>query len=211
MTPMLSFTQVKSKKTVVNKTVKQKTTNVTEKEVEQFTQPKAIKIRDSYLERYGEDNGFLFNSTSEKYVIIDADGYTQKELYNKMLLALNNNYIDIDKVVAKIEYDALTVNAAFIPDLSKKSVYNPHIFINSRYYRFTSIDYRLSFKFKEGKVRVDIPYIKCGKAENDIYNQKIYVEHSDLTDITYSNLSKDFDNLIVKLLKDAYQSKDNEW
>lgn len=210
MTPMLSFAQVKTKKKVVNKIVKQESKQETEKEVAQPNLTKTIRIKNTYL-AFAKDDGFSFVNDTQDYVIIDAPNYTQKELFSKMLLALNNYYIDIDKVVTKIEYDALTINATFIPDAPMSIMKRPYILTNSRAFIFESIDYRLSFKFKDGKIRVDIPYIKSGKAQEDVSDKKVFVEHSDLNWGAYNSMKKDIDNILVKLLTDAYQSKDDEW
>ena len=210
MTPMLSIAQVKAKKSVINKTQKQSSIKAAEKVAEQSNQPKTIIIQGSYL-GFAQDNGFSFTNGSKEYIVIDAPNYTQKELFSKMLLALNNYYIDIDKVVSKIEYDALTINATYIPDAPMSITKRPYILANSGAYLFLSIDYRLSFKFKDGKVRIDIPYIKSGTAIEDISEKKVFVEHSDLNFGAYNSMTNDFNGILVKLLKDAYQSKDDEW
>ena len=174
-----------------------------------FAQVKTIKIDDSYL-KWAKEDGFELINGSTDYIVIDAPNFTQKELFNKMLLALNNYYIDIDKVVTKIEFDALTINATFIPNAPMSITDRPYIIANSRVFIFQSIDYRLSFKFKDGKIRIDTPYIKGGKAQEDVSDKKVLVEHSDLNFGAYHSMKEDFNSILVKLLKEAYQ-KDNDW
>lgn len=204
------FAQTMNKKSVGAKTVKQVKANKVEKE-EFTTQSKEIALQDTYLEHIANEGGFVFKGTNEKYIVINADGYSQEMLYNKMLLSLNNNYVDIDKVVTKIEYDALTINANMSFDESKRVTQNPYFYIGDKILVFTSIDYRLSFKFKDGKIRVDLPLIKSCVAGLPLSDKNYTLQNSDLTKTAYYGLSEHFDRLLVQLLKGAYQSSDNDW
>lgn len=212
MPAMISYAQTKNKKTVAAKTVKQVKAAKVEQEVVLPTPKKEIELQGSYLEIYNDGTSFEFKGTRENYLVINADGYSQKDLYNKMLLSLNNYYVDIDKVVTKIEYDALTINAKMLFDKAKRVTKNPYFFMDETCLVFTSIDYRLSFKFKDGKIRIDLPYIKSAVVGTIIPPDRNYtIQNSDMTQNAYNGISELFDNLLVSLLKGAYQSTDNDW
>lgn len=100
-------------------------------------------------------NGFVGAYGDYSFVILPMKGTTAKELYDKMILGLNNTYMDFDNVVTKIENAAITINAYDKVEKSGKS-----IFTKGGYsYYIEGFKYRFSFKFKDGKVRVDAPIV----------------------------------------------------
>ena len=102
-----------------------------------------------------QTNGFVGEYGDYSYVILPMKGMSAKKLYDKMILGLNNTYLDFDNVVTKIENAAITINAYNKVEKSGKSIF---VAGKSAYY-IEGFKYRFSFKFKDGKVRIDAPIV----------------------------------------------------
>ncbi len=100
-------------------------------------------------------NGFVGEYGDYSFVILPMKGMSAKKLYDKMILGLNNTYMDFDNVVTKIENAAITINAYYKVEKSGKSLYMK----DGIAYYIEGFKYRFSFKFKDGKVRVDAPIV----------------------------------------------------
>ena len=158
-----------------------------------------------------KDGSFLGRTGNYSYVIVPIEGNNQKDLYHKMILGLNNVYMDVDKVVSKIEPDAITINAYHTTDKSPNCIF----IIDRTAYKLEGFKYRFSFKFKDGKVRIDSPIVttvdyspmldKNRKLQGEF--QRIEGLHSQL-----SNLYISVNDIISKILLSSYNSnKDDDW
>ena len=95
---------------------------------------------------------FINMKDSTDFVVVPMEGYTKKDLFQKMMLGLNDVYNDINKVVSTVGEDAITVNAYHE---IKKSPFK----IGGEFYYITGFQCRFSFKFKDGRLRVEAPQV----------------------------------------------------
>ena len=154
---------------------------------------------------------FITNDNKD-YVVISAEGYSQKELFQLLLLGLNNFYTDIDKIVSKIEYDAITVNNYYTVKDEKATVIKVITGDNVNYYYVLGWHERFSFKFKDGKLRIDAPQVIKIDLK-DINGKKISTKLPDLgetvlfphAEITILKGS------LYKLINDTFNKTDNDW
>lgn len=98
---------------------------------------------------------FQFNSnatfttgTDKEFIVYEAIGYKQSELYNAMLLGISKLFKNPDKVITKVENELITVNA--MTDYC----------INYSKYAY-AFSYTIKFQFKDGKIRVDTPIVNA--------------------------------------------------
>ena len=144
------------------------------------------------------------------YRILPMEGQTKQDLFHKMMLGLNKIYMDIDKVVTKIEYDAITINAYY----SFGKVGSPFQ-RGDTMYMIEGFNYRLSFDFKDGKVRINAPIVTTFDYHHflDLKKRNLKTEKFDkLGDDNDSGIllavSKALNNIIIS----AYDSKkDDDW
>ena len=127
-----------------------------------------------------ENNGVMFNQHTDKhfswwidknssYVVVPIKGLTQKDIYQKLLLALNDCYMNIKQVATGIEYEAITINAYHNSNRSLYLWNNQHVVLDG-------FKYRLSFKMKDGKLRLDTPsIIMCDYHYTKRVKQKVIV------------------------------------
>lgn len=193
---------------VVNMYAQQTKRNATVKNINQTQKPltkkKSIKIEDFKLEY---DNGYRFIGTENNYVILYAPGYTNSELYSKMLIGLNDFYTDIDKVATKIDNHAITINATTKPGktllIPKKS--------NSSVYEIEEIHYRLSFKFKNDKVRIDLPIVKSLVGSDIIYKSRETIDLQLLILKDYIDILPTIQSIINQIIRSSYDTQNEDW
>ena len=151
------------------------------------------------------DKGFLTRDGKD-FAVIHIEGFSQKELFQKMMLGLNDIYMDVDKVVTKIEYDAITVNA-----YNEFSKYGDPFTFKGTNKRMDGFNYRFSFKFKEGKLRIDSPIITTITYHNSTLDErKMVCNYSDLDHPACVSIA--IYDLLQKILIAAYSSsKEDEW
>lgn len=150
--------------------------------------------------------GYFAYMDGSTYLILPYDGVQKKDLFHKVLLALNDVYSDIDQVVTKIEYDAITINSKYILD----EPMGWHI--NKKRLDIYSFLYRLSFKFKDGKIRIDAPSVsklECNFENNgnQLYNFEIFKKET----IIALALQLRVDKVIKQIFKNIYSSDNNNW
>ena len=93
--------------------------------------------------------GFLnSNVPTEDYLVIEAPGQTQAELYKNVLTHLHGSYVNPDVALSTIEDELITVNGIADNEIRRNSM---HVF---------DINYTYNIRFKEGKVRIDAPSFK---------------------------------------------------
>ena len=150
-------------------------------------------------------NGGMFCALrdSAQYFIYSLESLTQKEIFHKMILALNDSYVDFDKVVSKIENEAITVNGYSL-------IKEPNVFTigdepNSLVYELIGINYRFSFKIKDGKMRVEAPYISNVDYYFDTIHSKIRKSDS-LTNLSSKSKSYTLDYIIEKTVASILQN-----
>lgn len=130
-----SFSQTKGKVTPKSKT---------EKIAPTFAKANFLFSKDATY--YTEDG--------KNYIVYDAKGYTQKELYNKVLLGVSKLFRNPDKVITKFENEFITING-YNSDCVKYS---------NLWFSYT---YSVKIQFKDDKIRIDTPLI-TGSGSDEI-------------------------------------------
>lgn len=154
--------------------------------------------------------GFVGKYGDYSYAILPMEGMNATDLYHKMMLGLNNTYMDLDKVVSKIENEAITINA--YSNVVEKSPKTCFVKGSAAYY-IEGFKYRLSFKFKDGKVRFDTPIV----TRIDYYpllndNQKMQGNLEILGNSCDRTIGTLVNEIINKILNASYNtSSDDNW
>lgn len=150
---------------------------------------------------------FFHGDSNDSYVILKMDNYSQKELFTKMLLALNDLYTDVDKVVTKIEPEAITIN--------KKHVFKEEkvIIIDKKYYQSDAFEYRLSFKFKDGKIRIDAPVVNS--IDYYPFEKKALKKKGDMKSfsdgIFNAGLELEIQDIYKRIIRQIDEKQNNDW
>lgn len=114
---------------------------------------------------WGQDKEIIFNIDTESssfktselsdFYVLDFKGQTSHTLYENCLLRISHLYNSPQKVTEVIQDKAIIINGHVDNITHYKLYYDYGRCIDN----LVSMDYKLSFYFKDGKVRVDAPYI----------------------------------------------------
>lgn len=161
--------------------------------------------------------GFVASAdSSQTYVVFDAPGTTQAELYKKALVYLSGLYASPKNAISPIEGEAITVNG-FAKDAVKMKV----LYLNPSW----DINYTFTFQFKDGKMRVMQPSInKISTRTGDIYrtasilpdsrsnNKEIYNKKAELKDAAAkASLEAFINNFINTSVQAINKPSDKNW
>lgn len=162
-----------------------------------------------------ENKQLVSAEDGKDFVIVQAEGYGQKELFQKILLGLNNIYKDIDKIVTKIEYDAITVNAYYKVDKEdyfysdEKDSLSP-----SGYKMYKKVGWaeRFVFKFKDGKIRIDMPTFSTLDAI-DLDGKSKVLDYNAVKNIKgqYYSINVQARDQIILIINTAFSSTEDDW
>ncbi|HXH99229.1 MAG TPA: DUF4468 domain-containing protein [Sphingobacteriaceae bacterium] len=162
-------------------------------------------------------SGFVSASdASQTYVVFDAPGTNQQELYKKALIYLSGLYTSPKDAISPIDGEAITVNG-FAKDAVKMKV----LYLNPSW----DINYTLSFQFKDGKMRVMQPsFNQIRTRTGDIYrtasilpnagqnNKEIYNRKGELKDPAAKAALETFINNFINVSIQAINKpSDNNW
>ncbi len=146
-----------------------------------------------------------WDDNSSSYAIVSINGLKQKDIYQKLLLALNDYYGGINGI-SKIEYDAITVHAY--------QKCNKALILGKRNYNtFDGFKYRLSFKFKDGKMRIEAPLVTiCDyHSLNDSSKRKDLSANIEIFPRNSIDLSSDMDEICRSIISLFTNSIKEEW
>jgi hypothetical protein len=96
--------------------------------------------------------GFVSENKNE-YLVIDAPGVKQDELYKNVLNVINTLYSNPQKGLHVVAGESINLSAY------QKTAFKLSSGVMSYVY---DVDYTLSFQFKEGKIRVNRPTFEAG-------------------------------------------------
>lgn len=108
----------------------------------------------------------LINSTdsSMNYIVFSFNGMSQSDLYKSTLIYFHSVFVSPKDVISAIENETININA-----ISKNDIYFANI-LGSKVK--LTMNYSLMIRFKDGKIRIDIPVI------NSIINEQSQkIEH----------------------------------
>jgi hypothetical protein len=106
--------------------------------------------------------GFVSDVDSTKnYVVTEAPGSTQAQLYKSALLYLSSLYVSPKEVLSTIENESITVNA-----IATKAIKMKVLYLNPSW----DVNYTVTFQFKDGKLRILQPSInRITTQTGDVY------------------------------------------
>lgn len=97
-----------------------------------------------------QPDGSFLTKDGKEYVVVEYDGKTAHELYQMIAANIGSVYNDPSQVMSGVEDVSIKVRAIYPNILTKKLIFN----FDGRAY------YQIEFKFKDGKIRIDAPYIE---------------------------------------------------
>lgn len=95
-----------------------------------------------------KSNATFTTGSDKEFIVYEAIGYKQSELYNSMLLGISKLFKNPDKVITKVENELITVNASTDYCIN----YSKYVY---------AFSYTIQFQFKDGKIRVDTPTVNA--------------------------------------------------
>lgn len=106
-------------------------------------------------------NGFEnIKTPDQKYIILDFEGFSQKELYDNVLAKITTMPNSFKNTINKIENEIISIDAEVPNKVIYKRGLDPIIYFD--------LDYSLSFSFKDNKMKIDLPVL------NNIYLRKTH-------------------------------------
>lgn len=127
---------------------------------------------------YGDNGQMKTDNENGTYYVLDYKGKTASELYTNILASVASIYKNPEKVLSKIENVSVTVSG-FASDVEVKS---------DSYTYYYAFSYKLSFQFKDGRIRINAPSID---AQGVMFYNQFYDSYRTVSDFwAYRNLSR---------------------
>lgn len=99
--------------------------------------------------------------TTKTFIVIDAAGSTQAQLYKKALLYLSSLYVSPKDVLSTVDNESITVNA-----IAERAIKMKVLYLNPSW----DVNYTITFQFKDGRMRVFQPSINgMNTRTGDVY------------------------------------------
>ncbi len=155
----------------------------------------------------------VINETNEDYIVIDCPGKSQQELFSAVQMYLSSIYVNPKEVLSIIDGKSITVTG-----FSKGVIYRKNLVVKT-----SDIGYTISFKFKDGKLRVDNPYIRSihptGMPEISIHvvrpsimEEGVFTSKGKvINEKTKTSIEDFFDNYVAKVNESIINKEDTDW
>lgn len=109
-------------------------------------------------------DGVVNSGEPEKdYIVMEFDGLSQTELYQKTELFTTDLMFDPKEAISFVEYEVIKISG-----------FQENAIRRNKYHAF-DLRYTLTFKFKDGKIRIDTPTMEM-TAFNQ-HEQTLHVQH----------------------------------
>lgn len=108
----------------------------------------------SYAQFCVSEGGLKVCGENEKFIVYDFPGLDASEIYKRAKTAITNIYVSGKNVISENENEIISVNG-----ISSKDIYCEKKVLGKNMIWFFYMNYNISMKFKNGKMRVDIPNI----------------------------------------------------
>lgn len=158
------------------------------------------------------DSGLVFDENpSQQFTIIEKDG-TQEELYKYVKGRLTSLFASPKDVISEMEFEMLTINGITTEIGAKKALG----------YVTLSTNYTIVLRFKDGRIRVDVPSINkmtssnrlqltvSQKEDYDYYYSRFYIfdKKGKLKNESGKRSVEQFFNTFLEVL---FKSENNDW
>lgn len=187
--PLVSFSQTKKGTSLKKKatTTAVKTEAKPQKVIPSFTIPSFIF----------DSEGGLSTEDGKVFMVYELEGWSQKELYDKVVLGISQLFTYPDKVMTKVENELITVNGYESSAFKWSSIY-------------VSYYYTVKFLFKEGKIRVE-PSIRGYEGNSGMANVAMWMR----TQGNYNEVKPKFEEsinaLIYSFLLKSFDTSNDDW
>lgn len=103
--------------------------------------------------------------TSKNYIVYEFEDKSQESLYNSVLMFINKTYRSPKDVINEVKPEMVTISGFQEACIS---VTKPKKVLGNTYSAGGGFDlsYNMSFRFKEGKIRIDAPSFECKSEKN---------------------------------------------
>lgn len=161
--------------------------------------------------RIQPDGSFLNYEDGKSYIVIDYPNYTSDELYTDILTSITRLYRSPKDIVSKVEGKIISLNGIKTNCISAKALGLTVL---------TSIEYNLKFQFKDGKIRIDAPFVWCFYKPSEKFTAKEWIDANSIFKNGVPNPKKrqtlnDLNNTLNGIISDIiYPENDNssdEW
>lgn len=158
------------------------------------------------------------------YIIYEFDGMTQKDLFTKTKSVLTSSYISPKDVMSTSEYETISITAY------TDNICWPIKVFGRPSSSCVDVTYKITFQFKDGKIRVDSPYIiNCtqgsGKDKKEyvfdsgwgladmsstlyLYNTKGKLRYPKLKEAAEKGMNRIIDNIITQIQNKSLENDD---
>lgn len=150
--------------------------------------------------------------TAKDFIVIDAPGKTQQDLYKASLIYFSSTYVSPKDVISKVENEVLTING-----YQKNAIQ-----INKLADAF-DINYTVVVKFRDGKIKIEAPSFRLAAGPRTLYlvytgfsmdghDVGIYGKNGKVKhDRPIADLEKFFADYIAKYSASAASTKKDNW
>lgn len=147
-----------------------------------------------------KSNATFTTGSDKEFIVYEAIGYKQSELYNSMLLGISKLFKNPDKVLTKVENELITVNA--ITDYC----------INYSKYVY-AFSYTIQFQFKDGKIRVDTPIVNAFIPTSGEHKSNVagWISTQGNYNEVKPGFEKGINTEIYTFLMKSFSKEDTEW
>jgi len=113
-----------------------------------------------------------------KYIIIEKSG-SQQDLFNTIKSFISNYFVSPKDVISEVDNDMITLNGISAKDISVKKGLG---------YLDITMNYTIVFHFKDGRIRIDLPYINKMTSRSSSTLWQMTINQDDAYDYSYDHL-----------------------
>lgn len=146
-----------------------------------------------------QKDGSFSSGDGKPFVVYEAPGKSQRDLYQSMMIGIAKLFNHPDKVISSVEPSLITVN----------SITSPCIPYGNQG-KLKEVTYSMQIQFKDGKIRIDAPNI-LKYPKYDGWGDAIeWIKFQNLYPKAKIGLEAEFNNLISTMLQNSFGPA-SEW
>lgn len=150
--------------------------------------------------------------TAKDFIVIDAPGKSQSDLYKSALVYFSSTYISPKDVISKVENEVLSING-----------YQEGVVHENRLADPFNLNYTVVLKFKDGKVKIESPsfrmnvglrtkYLVYTGFSMDGHDSGLYGKNGKVkSERAIGDLEKFFNDFVSKYTASINNSKKDNW
>ncbi len=103
------------------------------------------------------------NDTTKNYIVYEYENIVKEDLYKKVLLFLQKTYRSPDDVINEIPYNSMVIKGFQSEKIGIRRKSKADRKYLGEYGVKYNISYNMTLKFKDNKIRIDIPTFECSR------------------------------------------------